>query len=321
MRLQSDESPATHLWTTVTLGEIFDIGSSKRVLQKQWKREGVPFYRAREIVKLAHFGAVENDLFISEEHFSELAESHGIPRPGDLMVSAVGTLGACYVVQPSDRFYFKDASVLQFRPTADIEPRFFEYLFRSAAFLREVQKSDGATVGTLTITRAKALSLTLPPLEAQKRIVAVLDQAFAALDRARANAEAKGTELRELRQSILQNHLSPTQHSQNTLSWDVVPLSRVSQTFADGDWVESKDQSPDGIRLVQTGNVGEGRFKDRRDKARFISTETFDRLNCTEVLPGDVLVSRLPDPVGRSCVIPETGDKMITAVDLSLIHI
>lgn len=104
------------------------------------------------------------------------------------------------------------------------------------------------------------------------------------------------------------------------MSWDAAPLGSVSQTFADGNWIESKDQSPDGIRLVQTGNVGEGRFKDRREKARFISPETFARLNCTEVLPGDLLVSRLPDPVGRSCLIPNTGDKMITAVDCTIVR-
>ncbi|MBO9510886.1 restriction endonuclease subunit S [Erythrobacter sp. A6_0] len=104
------------------------------------------------------------------------------------------------------------------------------------------------------------------------------------------------------------------------MSWDAAPLSSVSKTFADGDWVESKDQAEDGIRLVQTGNVGVGRFKDRRDKARWISSQTFHRLNCTEVLPGDVLVSRLPDPVGRACLVPETGDRMITAVDCTIVR-
>ena len=102
--------------------------------------------------------------------------------------------------------------------------------------------------------------------------------------------------------------------------WPTAPIAKLSKVFGDGDWIESKDQSFDGIRLVQTGNVGEGNFKDRRDKARFISEATFDRLNCNEVLPGDVLISRLPDPVGRSCIIPETGDKMITAVDCTIVR-
>ena len=100
----------------------------------------------------------------------------------------------------------------------------------------------------------------------------------------------------------------------------MVPLADTCELFTDGNWIESKDQSSNGIRLIQTGNVGNGGFKDRREKARWISPETFARLKCQEIIPGDCLVSRLPDPVGRSCIIPDTGDKMITAVDCSILR-
>jgi type I restriction enzyme, S subunit len=103
-------------------------------------------------------------------------------------------------------------------------------------------------------------------------------------------------------------------------NWEVTPLSNLCKVFTDGDWVESKDQSPEGIRLVQTGNIGEGIFKNRSDKARYISSATFDRLRCTEIVQGDCLVSRLPDPVGRACVLPATGERMITAVDCTIIR-
>lgn len=104
------------------------------------------------------------------------------------------------------------------------------------------------------------------------------------------------------------------------MNWTTAALAKLSRVFDDGDWIESKDQSEDGIRLVQTGNIGEGVFKDRRDKARFISEATFKRLNCSEVQPGDILISRLPDPVGRACVVPGTGDRMITAVDCTIVR-
>lgn len=102
--------------------------------------------------------------------------------------------------------------------------------------------------------------------------------------------------------------------------WQTKPLGRVCEVFADGDWIETKDQSPKGIRLIQTGNIGEGVFKDRGDKARYISEATFQRLRCTEIFEGDCLISRLPDPVGRSCILPDTGEKMITAVDCTIIR-
>ena len=102
--------------------------------------------------------------------------------------------------------------------------------------------------------------------------------------------------------------------------WPTKTLAEVSRVFADGDWVESKDQSPEGIRLIQTGNVGEGVFKDRSERARYVSEETFARLRCTEVFEGDCLISRLPEPVGRSCLLPQAGERMITAVDCSIVR-
>ncbi len=104
------------------------------------------------------------------------------------------------------------------------------------------------------------------------------------------------------------------------VGWPTKPLSQLCEIFADGDWVESKDQSSEGVRLIQTGNVGEGVFKDRAEKARYISEATFKRLRCTEIVEGDCLISRLPDPVGRSCILPDTGERMITAVDCTIVR-
>jgi len=97
-------------------------------------------------------------------------------------------------------------------------------------------------------------------------------------------------------------------------------LGNLCLVFADGDWIETKDQSPSGIRLIQTGNIGDGIFKARDEKSRYISEENFKRLKCTEVIPGDCLISRLPEPVGRSCIIPDIGERMITAVDCTIVR-
>ena len=95
-------------------------------------------------------------------------------------------------------------------------------------------------------------------------------------------------------------------------------LTDLCEVFTDGDWIESKDQSKDGIRLIQTGNIGIGQFIEKDDKAKYISIETFERLKCTEVFEGDILVSRLPDPIGRACIVPNKTERMITAVDCTI---
>lgn len=95
----------------------------------------------------------------------------------------------------------------------------------------------------------------------------------------------------------------------------------LCDTFIDGDWIEAKDQSESGVRLIQTGNIGIGEYKDKTDKARYISEETFERLKCTEVVEGDILISRLPEPVGRACSIPGGIGKSITAVDCTIVRL
>ena len=83
--------------------------------------------------------------------------------------------------------------------------------------------------------------------------------------------------------------------------------------FLDGDWIESKNISSEGIRYITTGNVGEGIYKEQG--AGFISEQTFQSLGCTQVYPGDVLISRLNAPIGRACIAPDLGGSVVTSVD------
>ena len=98
-------------------------------------------------------------------------------------------------------------------------------------------------------------------------------------------------------------------------------LKECCNLLIDGDWIESKDQSTAGLRLIQTGNVGNGQYLEKQSRAKYISEETFIRLGCTEVFPGDILISRLPEPVGRACIIPQKPERMITAVDCSILRV
>ena len=162
-------------WPMVELGDIFDITSSKRVFQSEWKQKGVPFYRAREIVTLAKQGFVDNELFISAEMFTEYSSNYGVPQEDDLMVTGVGTLGVCYVVQKSDKFYFKDGNIIWLKKKTKNETSFIKYLFQSDIVRRQIDSTSGATVGTFTIINAKNTLIPLPPLATQQAIVAEIE--------------------------------------------------------------------------------------------------------------------------------------------------
>ena len=102
--------------------------------------------------------------------------------------------------------------------------------------------------------------------------------------------------------------------------WEYKKIKEVCSFIGDGDWIESKDQSDFGIRLIQTGNIGTGIYRDKADKVKYISNATFSQLSCTEIFEGDCLLSRLPDPIGRSCLLPKLNVRTITAVDCTILR-
>ena len=102
-------------------------------------------------------------------------------------------------------------------------------------------------------------------------------------------------------------------------AWSTVADVLANGFFADGDWVETKDQDPDGeIRLLQLADVGDGFFRDR--SSRFVNVEAAERLTVKPVEPGDVLVARMPAPLGRACIAPDLGQPAITVVDVCILR-
>ena len=102
--------------------------------------------------------------------------------------------------------------------------------------------------------------------------------------------------------------------------WEQGSLSELVTAgglFSDGDWIESKDQDPEGEnRLLQLADIGDGIFVDK--SSRFVNNEKFKSLNCTELHEGDVLIARMPDPLGRACLMPLIGQRCLTVVDVAV---
>ena len=141
-------------WVWVRFGDVFSIGSAKRIHQRDWRPSGIPFYRAREIAKLSESGAVDNELYIDKHYYDEIKAAFGVPQPGDLMVTGVGTLGKTYIVKEGDAFYYKDASVLCLSNYGKIEAEFIKLYMQSQTMKDQIlSNSSGTTVATLTISR------------------------------------------------------------------------------------------------------------------------------------------------------------------------
>ena len=198
------------------------------------------------------------------------------------------------------------------KATKPISDNYYRAYFKTLDFISRLNGAvygirDGKQIGFEDFGE---LAVHYPPLAEQQKIAEIL----ATCDRVIELKQRLLKEKRRRKQWLMKKLLSETS------GVNEVALSKLCSAVCDGDWIESKDQSESGIRLIQTGNVGVGRYLDKEGRARYISEDTFKKLNCTEVFAGNILLSRLPDPIGRACMVPNLSARAITAVDCTILR-
>ena len=284
---------------SVKLSDLFKIGSSKRVLKSQWQKTGIPFYRGREITKLSEHGFVENELFITHELYSELSGKHGVPGEGDIVITAIGTIGNSYIVRENDKFYFKDASVLWLKRTSDVSSEYVNWWLKSPSMKEQLDTGNGATVDTLTIKKLQSLVIELPSPEEQKRIVTILDQAFAEIEQARALAEKNLNNARELFESYLQQVFS-----QRGEGWVEGKLQTFCEKITVGHVGSMASKYKDeGVIFLRSQNIKP--FHISLKGVKFIDGEFNNELKKSQLAPGNVAIVRTGYP-GTAAVIPDS---------------
>ncbi|MBM4966469.1 restriction endonuclease subunit S [Vibrio parahaemolyticus] len=167
----------------------------------------------------------------------------------------------------------------------------------------------------------------LPPLPEQRKIAHILstwDRGIATTEKL---IEASKQQKKALMQQLLTGKkrlIDPETGKAFEGEWEEVRLSALSikgkGNFTDGDWIESPYIADSGCRLIQTGNIGVGCFKNKAKK--YISEASFVELKCKEVKVNDLLICRLAEPAGRACVVPDIGErKMLTSVDVTIMRV
>ena len=192
-------------WEVKRLRDLFEITSSKRVFQSEWKSEGIPFYRARELAVLGETGQVDNELFITKSLYDSFRTAYGVPEVGDMLVTGVGTLGKVYVVRDEEEFYFKDGNIIWFKIRGAVSAEFLRQLYLTKVVMKQIiDGSAGTTVGTYTISGAKKTEIPFPPLPEQTAIAAVLTE----MDGELARLEQRREKTRALKQAMMQELLT-----------------------------------------------------------------------------------------------------------------
>ena len=167
-------------WQEKKLKDISDITSSKRIYEWEYVSSGIPFYRGKEITALKSKQKIDDFIYISEARYNELKEKYGVPNKGDILITAVGTIGNAYTIENSKPFYFKDGNLLWVKNIKE-HPKFLEYLFENNKKLF-LGNSFGSSQHALTISKLENLSFYFPPLDEQKRIASTLSKIDAYLE-------------------------------------------------------------------------------------------------------------------------------------------
>lgn len=234
-------------------------------------------------------------------------------RKGDVLFGRRRAYLKKAAIAPFDGICSGDITVIEADPDK-ILPELLPFIIQNDDFFDfAVGKSAGSLSPRVKWEHLKNYAFELPDMDKQKELAELLW----AIDDTKKSYQKLITATDELVKSQFMEQFKELINSPEACS----KIEDECTVFADGDWIESKDQSDEGIRLIQTGNIGNAQYLDKGERARYITEDTFNRLNCTEVKANDILISRLPDPVGRACIIPEGLGKCITAVDCTIVRL
>ena len=175
LRFKDDEGRDYPEWEEKKLGDIANLTSSKRVFASDYVDEGIPFYRGKEITELKQNKKPSDILYITQEKYDDIKNNFGIPVKGDLLLTAVGTLGNSYVIKDDNPFYFKDGNLIWFKDIKE-DVNFLNFILTSEKGQKKIIDSAiGSTQKALTIVELNKLKYEFPSLMEQRKIANFLD--------------------------------------------------------------------------------------------------------------------------------------------------
>jgi type I restriction enzyme, S subunit len=249
---------------------------------------------------------------------SGITGRHNVAKaePPGVVTGRYGTIGEVFYIEEP---YWPLNTALYVVDFKGCDPRFAAYLLRTT--LKNYQ-SEKAAVPGVDRNVLHMLKVRAPGVAAQGRIVSVL----AAYDDLIQNNGRRIALLGESARLLYREwfvHLRFPGHEHVKVvdgvpvGWERATLREACLSIEDGDWIETKDQGGSDYRLLQISNVGVNEFVETGNY-RFITEETYSRLNCRELLPGCILIARMPKPIGRAWLVHEMPWRMITAVDVAI---
>lgn len=243
-----------------------------------------------------------------------------VPGPG-VVTGRYGTLGQVFFI--TGDFWPLNTS-LYVRDFKGNNARFVALLLESM----DLAQHDGAAaVPGLNRNQLHTVPVHVPDRAGQDKIATIVEAIDELIDNNRRRVEHLEAIARAVYREWFVHFRYPgyedvplvdSSHGQIPTGWQASTVGECASALVDGDWIETKDQGGSDYRLLQVSNIAVGRFRET-GKFRYVTEETFRRLRCTAIKLGDLLVSRMPDPIGRSWLVDDLPGPAITAVDVAIL--
>lgn len=290
-----------------------------------WTDGTIPWYRMEDIRDSGR-RLNEAKQYVTEE----AVKGGGLFEAGSFILATTATIGehAVLIVDSLANQRFTNLKIRKSLSKEVDNEYFFYFLFVIDDYCKSTTKT--ATFAAVNIDDLKNFEVAIPPFDEQLKIVSYINKAIQTYDNVIAAHERRIALLEELKQSVITEAVTHGINPDAKLRhsgidwignipdhWEVMPLKYAANKkgccFIDGDWIESKDIVEEGIKYITTGNIGALTYKEQG--SGYISEKTFATLGCAEVFEGDILISRLNEPIGRCCIIPNLDNRVVTSVD------
>ncbi len=280
-----------------TLTKIVTKGTTPTSIGYQFVDNGIPFLRVNNI----QGGGLDisDVLFINNETDAALKRSRILPN--DVLISIAGTIGRSAVVSENAPSMNCNQAIAIIRLQESANPYYFRYWLNSQEAVNQISDSKvTATISNLSLGCINKLKISLPPLEEQKRIAAILDKA----DRVRRKRQEAIQLTEELGRSIFLDMFGDpiSQGWKMVKVGDMAAKSKNSmRTGPFGSNLLHSEFVDEGISVLGIDNAVQNKFV--WAKSRFITLEKYQQLKNYTVYPEDVIIT-IMGTCGRCAIIP-----------------
>ncbi len=169
--MKTDVGTIPRDWEVTSIQKLCELTSSKRIFENEYIPEGIPFYRGKEISLLIENKQLDNEYFISESRYEEIKRQFDVPSKGDILITAVGTLGNVYLIPDNKKFYFKDGNLIWLKKVKGVNPKYLS--IQISNYKKQIiNNAIGSSQKALTIVVLKNQFIPLPPTKAEQTAIA-----------------------------------------------------------------------------------------------------------------------------------------------------